>query len=68
MLDLQSEVRELWPELQPAVERVLKSGAFIGGPEVERFESAVADYLGAKHAIGLNSGTDALILLSLIHI
>ncbi len=62
MLDLQSEVRELWPELQPAVERVLKSGAFIGGPEVERFESAVADYLGAKHAIGLNSGTDALIL------
>ena len=62
MLDLRSEVQELWPDLQPAVEGVLKSGAFIGGPEVEGFESAVAEYLGAKHAIGLNSGTDALIL------
>lgn len=62
MLDLQSEVQELWPELQPAVEAVLKSGVFIGGPEVERFEAAAAEYLGVKHAIGLNSGTDALIL------
>lgn len=62
MLDLQSEVRELWPELQPAVERVLRSGAFIGGPEVERFEAAAAEYLGVEHALGLNSGTDALIL------
>src|SRR5690625_2034501 len=62
MLDLQSEVAELWPELQPAVERVLRSGAFIGGAEVERFETEVAAYLGAEHAVGLNSGTDALIL------
>ena len=62
MLDLQSEVRELWPELQPAVERVLRSGYFIGGPEVERFEAAAAEYLGVEHAVGLNSGTDALIL------
>lgn len=62
MLDLHSEVEELWPELQPVVERVLRSGAFIGGPEVEAFEASVAAYLGVGHAVGLNSGTDALIL------
>lgn len=62
MLDLHSEVQELWPELQPAVERVLKSGAFIGGAEVQGFEQEVAEYLGVRHAVGLNSGTDALIL------
>lgn len=62
MLDLKSEVEELWSELQPTVERVLKSGYFIGGPEVEGFEAAVAEFLGVKHAVGLNSGTDALIL------
>ncbi len=62
MLDLQREVQELWPELQPAVEGVLRSGAFIGGPVVEQFEAAAAEYLGVRHAIGLNSGTDALVL------
>ncbi len=62
MLDLKREVEELWSELQPALEAVLKSGAFIGGPEVERFEANVAEFLGVKHAVGLNSGTDALIL------
>lgn len=62
MLDLQSEVCELWDEIQPAVERVLRSGAFVGGPEVTEFEENAARYLGVKHALGLNSGTDALIL------
>src|SRR5690606_34219050 len=62
MLDLQSEVRELWDEIQPAVERVLRSGACVGGPEVTEFEENAARYLGVQHALGLNSGTDALIL------
>src|SRR5690606_33517861 len=62
MLDLAAEVEELWHEIQPAVERVLKSGAFIGGREVEAFEEEVASYLGVRHAVGLNSGTDALVL------
>lgn len=62
MLDLRSEVEELWPELQPTIERVIRSGVFIGGPEVEGFEHEAAAYLGVKHAIGLNSGTDALLL------
>lgn len=62
MIDLKAEVSELWSELSPAIEGVLKSGAFVGGAVVERFEREAADYLGAKHALGLNSGTDALIL------
>src|SRR6056297_3738558 len=62
MLDLASEVDGLWSELQPAVERVLRSGQFIGGVEVETFEDEVAQLLGVRHAVGLNSGTDALVI------
>jgi dTDP-4-amino-4,6-dideoxygalactose transaminase len=62
MLDLAAEVDELWDELRPALERVLRSGRFIGGPEVAAFEAEAADFLGVRHAVGLNSGTDALVL------
>lgn len=60
MLDLTPEIDELWDELQAAAARVFRSGRFILGPEVQAFEREVADYLGVKHAIGVNSGTDAL--------
>ena len=62
MLDLTHEVDEHWNELHEAIARVLRSGRFILGPEVEAFEREVAAYLGVQHAIGLNSGTDALII------
>ncbi|MBB6097854.1 dTDP-4-amino-4,6-dideoxygalactose transaminase [Deinobacterium chartae] len=62
ILDLSPEIDELWDELNAAVQRVLRSGIFIMGPEVEAFEREAADYLGVKHAVGLNSGTDALII------
>ena len=62
MLDLGPEIEELWDELNAAFQRVLLSGRFILGPEVEAFEREAADYLGAKHAIGVNSGTDALVI------
>lgn len=62
MLDLKSEVAELRDELLPAVERVLMSGQFVGGDEVEAFERRFAERTGVRHAVGLNSGTDALIL------
>jgi len=45
-----------------AVRRVVEGGQFILGREVERFEQAFADYLGVRHCIGVNSGTDALVL------
>lgn len=62
MLDLSAEIESLWPDLQAAVERVLRSGRYILGPEVEAFEREAAAWLGVEHAIGVNSGTDALVI------
>lgn len=62
ILDLSSEVETLRSELRAAFDRVLDSGQFIMGPEVSAFEQEVAAYLGTKHAIGVNSGTDALVI------
>jgi dTDP-4-amino-4,6-dideoxygalactose transaminase len=62
MLDLNDEVNELWDELNTAIQGVLRSGQFIMGPDVAAFEKEVASYLGVKHAIGVNSGTDALVI------
>jgi dTDP-4-amino-4,6-dideoxygalactose transaminase len=61
-LDLSTEVEALWPELLRAIERVLKSQQFIMGPDEAEFEQEVAAFLGVKHAISVNSGTDALVL------
>ncbi len=61
-LDLVAQYQALKPEIDAAVGRVLASGHYILGPEVEAFEKEAAQYLGVKHAIGLNSGTDALII------
>lgn len=49
-------------EYEEAVLHILRSGWYILGPELDTFESSFAAYLGIKHCIGLNSGTDALIL------
>jgi len=54
--------RPLEPELTAAFERVLRSGQFILGPEVERFEAAAAPVAGARFAIGVSSGTDAILV------
>lgn len=62
ILDLSPQISSLWSELNDSIKRVLESGQFIIGPEVKAFEEEVAQYLGVKHAIGLNSGTDALII------
>lgn len=60
VLDLTPEIEALWDELMAAIQGVLKSGQFIMGPNVKAFEQEVAAYLGVKHAVGVNSGTDAL--------
>jgi len=62
ILDLSCEIQALWPQVMAAIERILKSGQFILGPEVAAFEAEAAKYLGVKHAIGCNSGTDALVI------
>lgn len=61
-LDLAAELAELRPELDAAWARVLESGRFIQGPEVESFEQEAAEHLGVRHAVALNSGTDALLI------
>jgi dTDP-4-amino-4,6-dideoxygalactose transaminase len=58
--DPRREHAELAPELLAAAERVLSSGRYILGPEVEGFEREAARYLGIGNAIGVASGTDAL--------
>lgn len=61
-LNLNRQYENLKSEIDSAISRVLRSGHFILGPEVERFEEACAKYLGVRHAVGLNSGTDALVI------
>jgi len=60
--DLKKQYQNLKSEIDAAVLAVLEGGVFIGGPAVEKFEREAADFLGVKHVIGLNSGTDALYL------
>ena len=62
VLDLSAEIDSLWDELQEAFARVMRSGRFILGPEVTEFEKEVSEYLGVDHAVGVNSGTDALVI------
>lgn len=62
ILNLQPEIEELWDELNAAIQGVLRSSEFILGSEVKAFEREAAEYLGVQHAIGLNSGTDALVI------
>jgi dTDP-4-amino-4,6-dideoxygalactose transaminase len=61
-LDLRSEYLFLKKEIDKALEEVLLSGRFILGPNVEAFEKEFASYIGCKYAIGVASGTDALVL------
>ncbi len=60
LFDTASPIAPLRDELRAAVDRVLDSGVFVLGPEVEGFEREFADYLGAGHAVGVANGTDAL--------
>lgn len=62
MLDLRPEVEEHWDELMEAIQGVLRSTQFILGPNVKAFEEEFAAYIGVNHAIGVNSGTDALVI------
>ena len=61
-LDLRAAYLELKDEIDAAVARVLDSGWYILGPEVEAFEAEWAEYCGADHVVGVANGLDALIL------
>jgi dTDP-4-amino-4,6-dideoxygalactose transaminase len=61
LLDLQAQYRPIRDELLAAMTRVADSQRFIGGAEVEGFEREAAVSLGVAHAIGVSSGTDAIL-------
>src|SRR5262247_906314 len=59
-LDLKAQYREIKPEVDAAVARVIDSAHFVLGPDVAAFEERFAAYCGTKHCVALNSGTSAL--------
>jgi len=61
-LDLTRQYALLGEEITAAVQKVLASGGYVGGPVVKSFEREFADYIGVSECVGCNSGTDALIL------
>jgi dTDP-4-amino-4,6-dideoxygalactose transaminase len=65
LLDLKAQYSQIRKEVMAALEAVCEEQGFVLGPRVADLEQAVADYVGASHAVGVASGSDAL-LLSLI--
>jgi dTDP-4-amino-4,6-dideoxygalactose transaminase len=62
MLDLKAQYATIREEIAAAIQQVLDSQHFILGPQVKAFEEEMAAYCGARFAVGVASGTDALIL------
>lgn len=62
-LDLKAAYTELQPQLDAAYRRVMTSGWYVSGQELEAFEFEFAQYCGAKHCIGVGNGLDALTLI-----
>jgi dTDP-4-amino-4,6-dideoxygalactose transaminase len=63
LVDVKAQYEPLLPRIREAIDGVLASGEFILGPNVAAFEREAADYLGARDAIGVANGTDALVLV-----
>ena len=62
-IDLQAQQARLKEKINAGIQDVLAHGAFIMGPQVREFESKLAEFGDAKHALGCANGTDALLLM-----
>ena len=62
LIDLVAQQQRLGDRPQRAIDRVLKHGQYILGPEVDELEERLADFSGVRHAISCSSGTDALVM------
>jgi dTDP-4-amino-4,6-dideoxygalactose transaminase len=62
-IDLGAQRRRLGTRVDEAIARVLAHGQFIQGPEVRELETQLAEFAGARHCLGVASGTDALVLV-----
>lgn len=63
LVDLRAAYDELAEELDEAARRVMSSGRYVLGPEVESFEESFAEYCGTQYCVGLSNGLDALRLI-----
>lgn len=61
-IDLNTQFRQIEPEIRAAIDKVLTHGQYIMGPEVFEFEKQLAQFCQAKHAISCSSGADALLM------
>ncbi len=62
LLDLRAQYLSIKPEIDAAIAEVCESQKFILGPQVKALEEAIAKYCGSAHAVGVSSGTDALLV------
>jgi len=62
LVDLQSQYESIRKEIDSVISEVISKSAFVGGPYVEAFEKAFADFCNVKHCIGVANGTDALFI------
>jgi dTDP-4-amino-4,6-dideoxygalactose transaminase len=60
LVDLKAQYDSIREEIDEAIRKVIETGAFILGPEVEALEDEIAAYLGVRYAVGVASGTEAL--------
>jgi dTDP-4-amino-4,6-dideoxygalactose transaminase len=60
LLDLKAQFLSIRPEIEEALNQVLRSAHFVGGEHLAAFELSFASYCGASHAVGVANGTDAL--------
>ena len=66
LLDLKAQYATLREEMMPAIEAVMESQWFIGGPNVSKLEEEIAAYSGCVKGIGVSSGTDALLVSMMV--
>jgi|GEM_PF-6088016 len=62
LLDLKRQLENLRAEIDAALDDVVESQHFILGPRVKKCEAAIASYCNCNHAVGVSSGSDALLI------
>lgn len=66
-IDLSAQQKRIRTQIEENIKKVLDHGRYILGPEIEELEGKLADYAGVKYAIGVGSGTDALLMALMAH-
>ena len=66
LLDLQPPLKDLRDEIVETVTRVIDSTRYIMGPEIDELEKEIAEYCGTEDAVGVSSGTDALLISPMV--